>query len=167
MVNISGTGSCEIKWSSSQETEPVKYVIQRSNNGRDYIDIVSITGLHQALNKYAYTDLYTNNSTQFYRVKVVELSGNIFYSETSLVKTKAGNNVTIYPNPVIDGFKVTIPSQNLPANVQIMNAQGQIIYTQVINTATTEINKQLAKGIYAVKVVSKNKEASTQTIIKK
>jgi hypothetical protein len=167
MVNISGTNSCEIKWSSSQETEPVKYIIQRSNNGRDFTDIVTINGLHQALNKYAYTDLNVSNNTQFYRVKVVELSGHIFYSETSLVKTKAGNNLTVYPNPVIEGFKVTIPTQNLPANVQIMNAQGQIIYTQAINTGTTEINKQLATGIYSVRVVSKNKGAFTQTIIKK
>lgn len=156
MVNISGTNSCEIKWSSSQETEPVKYIIQRSNNGRDYADIATINGLQQAINKYAYTDLAINNGTQFYRVKVAELSGLIFYSAVVAIKSDDKFGFSVFPNPATRDFKVSVAPQFLPAVLELYNAQGIRVVADKTVLQTTTISNYLSKGIYTLKVTGNN-----------
>jgi hypothetical protein len=156
MVNISGTNSCEIKWSSSQETEPVKYIIQHSNNGRDYADIATINGLQQAINKYAYTDLAINNGTQFYRVKVAELSGLIFYSAVVAIKSDDKFGFSVFPNPATRDFKVSVAPQFLPAVLELYNAQGIRVVADKTVLQTTTISNYLSKGIYTLKVTGNN-----------
>ena len=165
MANISNTGNCEIKWSSSQETGPVKYIIQRSNDGIDYTNIATINGLLQTINKYNYTDIAVNNGTQFYRIKVVELSGNNFYSATVAVKINNKFGFSVFPNPASINFKVSVAPQFLPAVLELYNAQGIRVVISNTMLQTTTISNYLSKGIYTLKVTGNNQISVTKKII--
>jgi len=164
-ATITGLSNCEIKWSSAQETGPVKYIIQRSTNNRDFIDIATVNGLQKAINKYAYTDQFISNSIQFYRIKVVELSGNTFFSSIVAIK---GNNTfgfSVFPNPAHGNFNVRLAQQFLPATLEVFNAQGMVILSDKTVLETTTISNNLPKGVYTLKVTGSNKTSLTKKVI--
>ena len=163
----SGKNGIDIKWSTTQELEPVKYIVQRSQNSLDFIDIATINGKQQLNNQYIFTDDYIKKGTVYYRVKVKEAAGQLFYSSVSVINNQTDIGIMAFPNPVENGFKLTIPQQLLPATYQIINAQGQSVYSAATNRVTTEINQLLTTGIYAIRVKGSNNETATQTIIKK
>jgi len=166
-VTHSGKKGSEIKWTTTQELEPVKYTVQRSQNSVDFIDITTINGKQQLNNQYSFTDDYIKKGTVYYRVKVREAAGQIFYSSVSKINNQTDFGIMAFPNPVENGFKLTIPQLLLPATYQIINAQGQTVYSASTNRAITEVNQLLTKGIYAIRVKGSNNETATQTIIKK
>lgn len=163
----SGKKGIDIKWSTTQELEPVKYIVQRSQNSLDFIDIATINGKQQLNNQYIFTDDYIKKGTVYYRVKVKEAAGQLFYSSVSVINNQTDIGIMAFPNPIENGFKLTIPQQLLPATYQIINAQGQSVYSAATNRVTTEINQLLTTGIYAIRVKGSNNETATQTIIKK
>jgi Secretion system C-terminal sorting domain len=161
------SGTALIKWSTSLETGPVKYTVQRSGNGRDYRDIAIFDGTHLPLNNnYSYNDATAGNGANFYRIKIAEISGNIFYSETGLVKNDNAFGFNVYPNPTANEFKLTLQAKFLPAAVEIINAQGKLLYKERLEVASSTFNKALPKGIYAVKVTGSNNNTITQRLIK-
>ena len=165
-VKHSPTKGIEVKWSTTQELEPVKYIIQRGQNSREFIDIATINGKQQLNNEYYFTDEYLKKGIVYYRVKVKEAAGHIFYSSVSAINNQTNFSVQIFPNPVENKFTLTIPQQLLPATYQIINAQGQTVFSAATVTVTTEINQMLTAGIYAIRVRGRNNEIATQTIIK-
>ena len=167
--SAASSGACNsiVKWSTSLETGVVKYTVQKSENGRDYRDITTINGTQLPLNNnYTFNDHNSRSISNFYKIKVVEISGNIFYSETVLVKTDKSFGFSVYPNPAENEFKLTLSAKFLPAIVEIINAQGKLIYTEKISQATSTFNKSLPKGIYAVKVTGSDNATVTQRLIK-
>lgn len=156
-----------IKWTTSQELEPVKYSIQRSQNGTVFTDIITLTGKQLANNQYTFSDESILKASVYYRLKVAEISGPIFYSSITFIKKQTNFGFSVYPNPIEKGFKLTLPQQFLPASFQIINTQGQTIYSSYTQKATTEIDTPLPSGIFAIRVKGKNNEVTTQTIIKK
>ena len=165
-VKHSATKGIEVKWSTTQELEPVKYIIQRGQNSREFIDIATINGKQQLNNEYYFTDEYLKKGIVYYRVKVKEAAGQIFYSSVSAINNQTNFSVQVFPNPVENRFKLTIPQQLLPATYQIINARGQTVFSAATLTVTTEINQMLTAGIYAIRIRGRNNEIATQTIIK-
>lgn len=163
----SGKKGNDIKWTTTQELEPVQYIVQRSQNSLDFIDIATINGKQQLNNQYIYTDDCIKKGTIYYRVKVKEAAGQLFYSSVSVINNQTDIDIMAFPNPIENGFKLIIPQQLLPAIYQIINAQGQTVYSAATNRVTTEINQLLTTGIYAIRVKGNHNETATQTIIKK
>lgn len=164
----SSTKNAILKWTGENETVAVKYTIQKSNDGKNFIDLKTIDAENngKASNNYSFTDEAAIAGNNHYRIKVTEVSGSISYSETSLVKKQNSFSVSVYPNPVNNNFKVTIPQKFLPATVEVVNAQGQVVYNSKTTLETLNITKNLQRGIYALKVTGSSNETITQKIIK-
>lgn len=67
------------------------------------------------------------------------------------------NSLNIFPNPNLGSFKVAVNTESTSnATVSVLNLVGQVIYTsEVINSnglIYAEINENLKKGVYLVKV---------------
>jgi len=164
-ISLAGN-TVRINWSTSLETGPVKYVVQKSNNGRDFTDMVTLDGTQLPLiNNYTYSAPVAPGSSYF-RIKIIEVTGNILYSETALVKNATTFGFSVYPNPAANEFKITLPAKFLPAVVNIIDAQGKILYTEKITETTSAFTKSLPKGVYAVKVTGNDYTTVTQRLIK-
>ena len=168
-VVLKNDKSCILKWTASQESGKVKYVAQRSNNGISFTDLVTIAANDNNLsgNTYSYEDMAVTAAVNYYRLKVIEVSGDVSYSPTISIKKQTGFGFSVYPNPVVNNFKVNIPEKFLPASVEIFDAQGKQVYSAKTTQASFPIDKQLQNGIYAVKVTGNNNISITQKIIKK
>jgi hypothetical protein len=164
-ASINGS-ACLLKWTATSETGTVKYVVQKSADGKNFADAATINGKQLPVNNYSYSDAALTKGSSFYRVKAVEVSGSISYSEIAMVKNQNEFGFSIYPNPAAEEFKITLPSKFLPANVEVINAQGTVVYSVKTNQPSSSVNKHLPKGIYAVKVTGSNNESLTQRLVK-
>ena len=83
-------------------------------------------------------------------------------SETNLKVTE----VNIWPNPVTDNLFVQAPSSKY-FDLKLINSLGQVVLTQINNSATAELNmSSLSRGLYILNVVDENKNSHTIKIIK-
>jgi Secretion system C-terminal sorting domain len=162
-------GACLLKWTVSQEIGGAKYTVQKSDDGRSFIDITTVKSYNngKTSNTYSYEDATQVKGNKYYRLKIVEISGAINYSPTAIVKSTISTGFTIYPNPVLNYFSVTIAEKLLPATVEIYNAQGQSLYKLKTNQNILNIDKNLNTGVYALKVTGNNNISTTQKFIKR
>ena len=72
--------------------------------------------------------------------------------------------ISIYPNPVINSFKILSPLKI--EKVEIFNVLGQKSSVQNVKSNTVDIST-LSKGIYILKVYQENAKVATKKIIKK
>lgn len=164
-VSSSENKSCFVKWTTTSEPGGTRYTIQRSENARNFSDITTYIGKGNITNNYSYEDKSLQQGNLFYRIKITEVTGNITYSETALLKNQTDLRISIYPNPVESDFKVSIPSQFLPASIVLYNIDGKVIHSVTSMQPTLTINKKLPKGVYAVRITGNNNATVSQTLL--
>ena len=72
----------------------------------------------------------------------------------------------IYPNPAKDGNFNVILSDSETAVLTIINQQGQIVYSTVVDNGFASINTNLETGVYIVSIQSENGLKKQKLIIK-
>ena len=161
--------SCLLKWTASQEMGGVKYIVQKSDDGTNFKDIKIIAAYNngKSSNSYSFEDIAQINGNKYYRLKVAEVTGKINYSPVAIFRNKINDGFTIYPNPVLNNFSVSIAEKSLPATVEIYNAQGQAIYRVKTNQCLLNIDKDFKNGVYALKVTGINNIGTSQKFIKR
>ena len=159
----------ELNWETATEQESDYFIIERSFNGTDFELAGSVnsqagpTGYSQIPLSYTFTDANAAvlGDRIYYRLKQVDLDGDVFYSEIRLVDfSNAEIPVLAFPNPVEKGNTFIVQSRNL-SSVQLVSVQGQLVYSvqydQPIHSTSISTGN-LSSGIYYV-IVNK-----TQTL---
>ena len=164
-VSSRGSKSCIVKWTTTNEPGGSRYTLQRSTNARDFSDVSTYIGKGNNSNNYFYEDNQLQQGNIFYRIKIIEVTGKIIYSETALLKNQSSLGVSIYPNPAENAFKLTIPPQFLPASIVLYNVDGKVVNSITTMQSTITVNKKLPKGVYAVRITGNNNTAVTQTLL--
>jgi len=94
-----------------------------------------------------------------YTIKAYDSEVSVWYNDI-VIKTDEVNalsSFSVYPNPNKGLFNVTLNSETpVDYTIELMNVQGQIVYSNVINNVTKYVNaidvSELAKGVYYLKV---------------
>jgi hypothetical protein len=150
-----------VQWNVENESGIQQYEIEKSADGINF----SKTGIVPALNKgaanYEWTDEQPFEGNNYYRIQSVSRDGKINY--TVIVKVLMGKitgNISVYPNPISDGF-IRLQMSNQRAGVyriKLTNSIGQviivskIIHSENISTETIRVPR-LATGIYHLEVI--------------
>ncbi|MBN2892510.1 MAG: C10 family peptidase [Bacteroidales bacterium] len=75
-----------------------------------------------------------------------------------------GNNISISPNPASDMISIT--SDKTIGNVEILSAEGKVVYSVNQNSKEANINiTNLDKGMYIVNVTTENGTSTTKIIV--
>lgn len=81
-----------------------------------------------------------------------------FQDFTGIRNVSSVNDFDSYPNPVTD--KINFKTENIPFTIEVMDAKGAVVYSEIINSAMGNIDvSHLKNGIYSFKAVSKNNVA--------
>ncbi len=125
---------------------------------------------------YNYTNTEAGNAEQYYRVRSINDTGNIVYSEIAKIGAiQTDPAVNIYPNPVNDKM-LNIHFTNMATGsyvLRILNKAGQLFKTQTIrvNSSDEQKNIKLAAdtpaGSYQLRLQDANGKAKTLTFIVK
>jgi hypothetical protein len=116
-----------------------------------YFDGIAVTG--------ADSGTYIANNPGEYMAVVSDSNGctsqsndvKIFATDISIVEE--GENISIYPNPLISGlWHLHINSNFIGNELEIMDDNGRTIFRQKIKTTFSEIPMEFASGVYFLRV---------------
>jgi len=164
-------------WTVDKEVNIDYYEIQRSDDGVSFSKKGSVAALN-VISKHDYTfyDSSLQQAYYYYRVKVVQKSGDSKYTNVLLLKdTRAVNGVRmkIMPNP-IDNWFTTSFQDKVSGNitVRMLDLAGKEVWkaeqhaNDVYNLSFT-INKSIMPGVYVIQVRdSSGYEASTKVLLR-
>lgn len=133
-----------INWSVSDEESNHHYELQRSLNGIDFTAIATInkSGSGNGVHDYYYTDhgiTGLGSPVIYYRLKQVDIDAKYSLSEIRKINLNLKTDlITVYPNPVTNGFYVVMPGmqQGTQKNIRLMliASSGQVVQTREISS---------------------------------
>ncbi|MCC9166323.1 T9SS type A sorting domain-containing protein [Pontibacter harenae] len=174
-TGVANNGQVLLQWATASEKDNDKFVIERSQDGKSYsaIGTVSGNGTTNQVQKYSFTDMSPLHGTAYYRLKQVDFDGKSAYSKVVGVDSKvnvAKAQLQAYPNPFTSGLNIALTSGLTgEAKVTLYNLQGQEVYSSKVDIAagvtTAELPLQnLSGGVYVLKVVTSSFEATTKVV---
>ena len=151
------SGGIYIQWTTADESNVRNFQVQKSTDGVTWTDPGSPQDARNepGPNVYSWIDPSTQPGTMYYRIVQSDDDGVTTYSHIVVVGTAAGNEVLIYPNPVISLLVVEAGATGpgLTA-VRIHDAQGQTVFMELaggMRQYQADISR-LAKGFYTAVV---------------
>ena len=119
------------------------------------------TDFEEGIENYSSTDVQprTNADGQtYYRLKMLDRDGSYAYSKIVGIRMDAGNVVYVYPNPVTDYFKISLPGYDGKAGtLKLINASGKVLLNDAFTVEKGEIGIDLKRslleeGIYTIQL---------------
>lgn len=168
----------ELTWKTASEVNSDYFAIERSQNGFDFETIgkVKAAGNTPLQSKYNYLDkgaMDKLNEAWYYRLRQVDVSGEIDYSETRVVtNANKEENLSVYPNPFVNELFILNKEEASMASIQLMDAQGRMIkMPKGISLQANAANKlqlpvDLASGVYLLRVEAANGQVYNWKITK-
>jgi hypothetical protein len=144
-----------------------QYEIQRSKTGNNFstISIIALNTNNQHQTDFYYVDQSLITNSNFYRIKVVNIDGSVQYSNLINIASKIKEFDATMTTSVISNNQVSllIQSKN-KGNVQffVVDELGRIMQSDkfVYQIGTQQnrinINANLSKGIYFLKLIAEN-----------
>ncbi|MEO6314265.1 MAG: DUF1501 domain-containing protein [Chitinophagaceae bacterium] len=169
-------GTVSLQWTTDKETSIDSYEIQRSEDGTNFSKKGTVVALNvTSKHEYSYYDNMLQASYYYYRIKVVERSGQIKYSNVLLLKDAQqvkGVRVKILPNPIDDWFTTSFQDK-VTGNitVRMLDLSGKEVWkgeqhANDVYNLTFSINKHISPGVYVIQVRDKEHEASEKVLVR-
>jgi hypothetical protein len=164
-----------LTWASEQDPGTV-FNVQRSYDGVNFTTIASINS-EEGKRTYKFEDRQVSTQTKsaYYRIRAVEPTGAIVFSETRtlMFSVKTGVSVQATPNPFTSQLNVSYQS---PASnritIRVISMSGAVMASKTVNVSTgynsiaiTEA-ASLVKGIYLVQLLSENTVIASERVVK-
>ena len=126
----------KINWSISTEINIEKYIVERSFDGLNFMEI----GTAKAINavNYNFMDLAAQAGINYYRIASLEKSTN-GKTLSTVVKINLKNNLaalSVYPNPIM-GKQLHFQVANLKqgtVTIALYNMSGQKVFSNIVNS---------------------------------
>jgi hypothetical protein len=149
-----------LDWKTASEQNNAYFEIERSNDSKKFNTIGKIEGAgnSSSIHTYAFTDNYPEKGRNFYRLKQMDLNGNVTYSKIILINTDkaALEIVSTAPNPAKDKIEIMLAGNTENVRAEVVNMVGKTVLTvdngaRNYNPMQLDISK-LEPGYYLVKI---------------
>lgn len=149
-----------LEWATSSEENHDHFVLEKSLDGASFVDLISIfndeiqTGEQTVYNHADHSTLLPQN---YYRLRQIDLDGNITFSDIISVEIPnlVSNRPLVYPNPIRDHFKI-VPGDNQESmRLRLFDRQGQLIREKTLEHSINPIIidlSDLPSGIYHLRL---------------
>jgi hypothetical protein len=151
-----GTSAALLKWTTIQESNTDKFIIERSTDGRIFTSIgeVKAAGNSSVEKSYQFADVFPAKGNNIYRIKEVDKDGRFNLSDLrSLNFADLRPSIKISPNPATNIVTISIPGNRQNITVRLVSNSGQLIgnYTMTNESYTIDVSK-LAAGVYNINI---------------
>jgi len=126
------SGFVQLDWATAQEESSERFVVERSLDGRSFIQLGSVEAAGHATETrhYQFLDEGLTADQAYYRLRQVDLNGAFHYSELREVSTIAAQAVpqlSLYPNPSQGEITLTglLPGEDY--RLQVVDAKGRTL----------------------------------------
>ncbi len=128
-----------LEWETAQELNTKHFVVERSVDGISYEqlgEVVESTGNELKGESYSYLDINAKKGNNFYRLKIVSVSGQESYSKVYSQNRTTENDIVltgVSAIEVTDIIKVGYTcTKGLELEYTLLNTQGKVIENDVI-----------------------------------
>jgi Secretion system C-terminal sorting domain len=157
-AHVMSTDMVKLNWTTKNELLPSMYIIEKSADGVNFIEVADIKSQNNETNNYSYNDHEPKRGRSFYRVKHIESDGKVSYSsiQQTIIFINGGDPVMAYPNPVNNKlFVEVLEGQSNEGTIEVYNTFGQLVNTQQYtkDQVRYEVDTDgLPMGTYIVKI---------------
>ena len=146
-----------LDWATSNEQIASKYVVQKSLDGINYINIAEIASQNGINNLYRFEDKEPKMGRSFYRIHQVTLDDtDVKSTDAKKVLLTQGQSVLTYPNPALNTvFVELLDADNAEGVIEIYNHVGGLVQSQRFTSDQMryQVNTDnLPKGTYILKI---------------
>jgi hypothetical protein len=131
--------SVELQWVVDQNGESVNFNVESCSDGSSWKQIGQVNGQdNNGVDAYSLQDANPSSNMMYYRIKLLEASGQYSYSYiVKLQKADAGNDVRL----LVNGNGVTVYFTGAqPTGIRLINTLGQILYSDKISLRQYDLN---------------------------
>lgn len=157
----------ELQWTCLQVYNVKEFVIEKSNNGKDFTSVNSIIpSSNGSISTFSFIDsfLESSYSQNYYRIKSVEITGEISFSKIILIKPSVEPaTISIESIDVKNQWLSLTSSFKEPTivNIKITDTAGKELTTiqKNLNPGITEVSLSglfIANGIYLINLQAEN-----------
>ena len=160
-----------LEWTTLQEINNSSFVIERSNDQKTWSTIGSVAsaGNSSTKNVYTYIDKAPDAGNNYYRLRQIDLNGQVSFSETVRIVHIIKKNISIFPNPVNTAAQLYTKAAFKPGQViQLIDAKGTRLKTinpTGGNRVQIEMNG-LAAGLYLIQLIENGRIIESVSVIK-
>jgi len=166
----------QLTWTTSQENEPVHYVVEKSLNGTDFTEAGKVDAHNNgnSKNHYTFNDPSAVGTRAWYRIVIVHANGKKKYSSSIRLYNQAPDfELSNVVNPFASrmSFDVTVSSTRM-IQADLIDVAGRVVLSgrhlvqAGTNNITVNSTSGLPSGIYTLRV-SSNDKFVTHRVIKK
>lgn len=166
-----------INWSTAVEMNSDYFVVQRSQGGSFFEDVVKVNaaGNSSTIKNYTSTDNEPFRGTSYYRLKQFDLDGKFAFSDIVSVKVQGRTAVVVFPNPSSKGAPFNVCVQANPEDhvlIVVRDLQGKEYYSKVVITSNDkeviafDPEGRLAAGVYLVIATSNDSIYEKKMVIR-
>jgi len=143
-----------LSWSSENESNIEKYIIEKSIDGSFYNCLASIVAKHKndAGSDYSYTDALINGIS-YYRLKLVDKENSAQYSSILPVSGIVTSQLKVYPNPTHSSIIISYPKATINFSIKIISFNGNKIISIPVEKGSVQTSidvSNLVKGNYII-----------------
>lgn len=146
-----------LNWKIGNSAELLRAEIERSLDGSRY-QTVGAKDAIEGVDKYDFTDAVTPAGQLFYRLKMVERSGKVYYSRAIIVPGES-QGVKVFPTLVNNRTFNFVNGQPLRSVViHIADASGRPLYKYILNdlaarqTTALQLPAFISRGLYFIRI---------------
>ena len=162
----------QLNWSVLNETEVAYHEVERRLDEEDeFKAIYKATGINRsaALSQYSFSDRIKAEKA-YYRVKSVEESGEVSFSEILVLHGDLSQNLVLYPNPILDRLNVQYSSEKeQETTFAIIDPMGKVQFLTTRNITEgnnlIQLNlESLPAGNYTLQIQNQDQRMNNKII---
>lgn len=166
----------EIAWEIANELNVKQYIVEKSANGSIFSPIVTVLVSTDVsdIKIYNYEDASLYSGINYYRIRIEDLDGSIYYTKIVSVYSERGQLISfkVYPNTTINNLYVEYTNTKATfLNISIYSYMGQLVsstsYTDgaISNIIELSVNN-LTSGMYIIKATDQQGNESVSKFFK-
>ncbi|MDQ6814325.1 MAG: T9SS type A sorting domain-containing protein, partial [Bacteroidota bacterium] len=149
--NGSTQGSSNIlNWRVTCTNATTTFGIERSSDGVTFTNIGTVTAAaDRCLQPFAFTDASPLSTTNYYRLRITDNTGNVSFSDIISIPTGSQFVTRLYPNLIVKGANVTVSCTALKGSLVVYDALGRMVVSRTLTTGVQNIKLGLVSpGLY-------------------
>ena len=165
-----------LDWTTENEINFKGFEIERSADGITWNKIAFVPGNGgSSVNEYSYYDNNPLTGKSYYRLKLVDLDGNIKYSWIHTAEiNQVITGLRVLPNPIRSQATVQFNAiGNEKAEIQLVNADGKLMQSRTVicnsglNRAVLTIPVSYASGLYIVRITTASGHQQAKVLVQR
>lgn len=160
-----------LEWATLVENNSSYFIIERSGDQKTWVEISNLAarGNSSSRSTYSHLDLQPVNGYNYYRLKQVDINGQIVYSEIARLNNLIRKNLSVFPNPVANIVQLYGKEQfKAGQTIQVIDAKGTKI-KMITPTGGNRLQIDLSgysAGLYLIQLIEHGKVVENLQVVK-